>query len=161
MGEPEFARHAAQIILQQGEDRNVQYQQRSPNNLAGNQTGTTHMGISLSSVCCRSASCGNRAVIAFAGRDLCLDHFLTSCFERLDELENAVYRRSLDGFAEMQKIQDSLEECSNQTLLVCLRHEPLSNLERSRLLGILLQCEELRQLFLRRPMYASVPSASA
>ena len=121
------------------------------------------MGISVGTVDCRAISCPNAAVISFAGRDLCLDHFLGSCFERLDNLEKSIDWRSLDDPAEMRKVQDSLEECSNQTLLVCLRHEPLSNLERSRLLGILLQCEELRQLLLRRPLYAtaSVPFFSA
>jgi hypothetical protein len=117
------------------------------------------MGISLGNGC-RGTACHNTAVIAFAGRDLCLDHFLTSCFERLDTLESGIDRRSLDDPAELRKIQDSLEECSNQTLLICLRHEPLSNLERSRLLGILLQCEELRQLLLRKPTYISTPSSS-
>lgn len=118
------------------------------------------MGISLGNVSCRTIACRNMAVIAFAGRDLCLDHFLTSCFERLDDLEKAVYGRSLNDPDELRKIQNSLEECSNQTLLICLRHEPLSNLERSRLLGILLQCEELRQLLLRKPMYIFSPSSS-
>ena len=118
------------------------------------------MGITLGNIACRSIACHNAAVIAFAGRDLCLDHFLPSCFERLAALEDSVDRRSLDDPARLRKIQDSLEECSNQTLLICLRHEPLSNLERSRLLGILLQCEELRQVLLRRPTYISAPSSS-
>jgi len=116
--------------------------------------------MSLGNVGCRNIACHNTAVIAFAGRDLCLDHFLTSCFERLDVLEVSIDRRSLDEPAELRKLQDSLEECSNQTLLICLRHEPLSNLERSRLLGILLQCEELRQVLLRRPLCISTPSSS-
>jgi len=50
----------------------------------------------------------------------------------------------------VQRARTLLQECANQTLLVCLRHEPLNNLDKSRLLEILLQCGDL-QVLLHRP----------
>ncbi len=99
---------------------------------------------------CKVDSCARSAVTDLAGKDLCLDHFLTSCYERLDELEPVVSSRSLEG-AENQAACAFLEECSKRTLFICLRHECLSNLDRSRLLDILLQTGHL-QLQLRQPV---------
>lgn len=99
---------------------------------------------------CKVNSCARSAVTDLAGEDLCLDHFFTICYERLDELEPVVNSRALEG-AENQAAGAFLEECSKRTLVICLRHEVLSNLDRSRLLDILLQAGHL-QLQLRQPM---------
>jgi len=98
---------------------------------------------------CKVSSCARSAVTDLAGEDLCLDHFFTICYERLDELEPVVNSRALEG-AENQAAGAFLEECSKRTLVICLRHEVLSNLDRSRLLDILLQAGHL-QLQLRQP----------
>ncbi len=111
---------------------------------------------------CKVSSCAKSAVTDLAGRDLCLDHFLTSCYECLDKLEPIVGRPSLEG-PESLAVSAFLEDCSKRALLICLRHEYLSNLERSRLLNILLQAGHL-QLQLRKPaiMHAgSVPDLTA
>jgi len=101
---------------------------------------------------CHAGSCAASAVIALAGQDFCLDHFLAKCYERLALLESMVRARAVDA-AWVRNAHSLLEECSNQTLRVCLRHQPLSNLERSRLLDILLLCGELQQT-LRNPLFA-------
>jgi hypothetical protein len=100
--------------------------------------------------CCKAGSCAKPAVISLAARELCLDHFFFSCYERLDRLEPMVRSRPLDA-AEIPEIRGLLEECSNRTLLVCLRHEPLTNLDRSRLLDILLLCGDLQLLISKSP----------
>lgn len=102
---------------------------------------------------CKAGSCAKPAVISLAARELCLDHFLFSCYERLDVLEPMVRSRPLDR-TEVQSIRGQLEECSNRTLLVCLRHEPLTNLDRSRLLEILLLCGDL-QLMISKSLFHS------
>ena len=99
---------------------------------------------------CKAVSCVKPAVISLATRELCLDHFFFSCYERLDTLEPMVRSRALDA-TEVQAIRGLLEECSNRTLLVCLRHEHLTNLDRSRLLEILLLCGDLQQLVSKSP----------
>src|SRR5271165_2345194 len=107
---------------------------------------------------CKVSSCAKSAITDLAGKDLCLDHFLTSCYEQLDELEPVVCRRSLEG-AENLAAGVFLEECSKRTLFICLRHESLSNLDRSRLLDILLQVGHL-QLQLRKPVAKRADSVS-
>lgn len=99
---------------------------------------------------CKVCSCARSAVTDLAGEDLCLEHFFTSCYERLDELEPVLNSRALEG-AENQAAGAFLEECSKRILFISLRHEALSNLDRSRLLDILLQTGHL-QLQLRQPV---------
>jgi hypothetical protein len=107
---------------------------------------------------CKTDSCANSAVITLAGQELCLDHFFASCYERLDMVEPMVRGRSVDA-AEIQAVRAVLEECSNRALLISLRHEHLNNLDRSRLLEILLLCGDL-QLLLSRPAFHSLASAA-
>jgi hypothetical protein len=111
---------------------------------------------------CKVSSCAKSAVSALTGQSLCLDHFLARCYERLDLLEPMVRGRALEA-AESSAAGAFLEECSNRALLICLRHEHLSNLERSRLLHILLLSGDL-QLRLCKPLLKrmdSIPDVSA
>lgn len=108
------------------------------------QPGPETMDILKSKESCKAGSCAKPAVISLAARELCLDHFFFSCYERLDKLEPMV--RNRPDAAEIPAIRGLLEECSNRTLLVCLRHEHLTNLDRSRLLDILLLCGDLQRL---------------
>jgi hypothetical protein len=117
---------------------------------ASNPTlGTGNMDIVSSKAGSKASCCAKSAVISLGGQELCLDHFLASCYARLDTLEPVIRGRSLEG-GENLAARASLEECSNRALLVCLRHESLTNLDRSRLLDILLLSGDL-QLLLHKP----------
>jgi len=98
---------------------------------------------------CADSKCDSPGIVALAGQGFCLQHFFTQCYERLDRIDPVVRRPRLDA-REVQRARTLLQECANQTLLVCLRHEPLNNLDKSRLLEILLQCGDL-QVLLHRP----------
>jgi hypothetical protein len=124
--------------------------------LEGNSKGQSRQGIMdmlKNKESCKAASCAKPAVISLAARELCLDHFFFSCYERLDALEPMLRSRALDA-TEVQAIRGLLEECSNRTLLVCLRHEHLTNLDRSRLLEILLFCGDLQLLISNSPFHS-------
>jgi len=100
--------------------------------------------------CCGDSNCASNSIVALAGQQLCLEHFMVKCYERLDWVESIARTRRLEiNVAERARVL--LQECANQTLLICLRHEPLDKIERSRLLEILLQCGDL-QVALRRPI---------
>ena len=122
------------------------------------QWGPGTMDILTSKEGCKTDSCANSAVITLAGQELCLDHFFATCYERLDMVEPMVRGRSV-GATEVQAVRAVLEECSNRALLISLRHEHLNNLDRSRLLEILLLCGDL-QLLLSRPAFRSLASAA-
>jgi hypothetical protein len=108
---------------------------------------------------CSGNLCDKSAVVVLEERTLCLDHFFERCFERLDKLEPKI-RRRLVGAEDKAAAQAILEECSSGALLVSLRHEALSNLDRSRLLEILLLCGDLR-LLLREPYSRFTDSPSS
>ena len=107
---------------------------------------------------CTVNCCAKSAVIALESKDLCRDHFLARCYERLDQLDPIVRRRSLEGAGNLA-VGAFLEECSSRALRICLRHEPLSNMDRSRLLNILLLSGDLQSL-LHRPVVKNVDSVS-
>ncbi|MGB7844771.1 MAG: hypothetical protein WBL63_04090 [Candidatus Acidiferrum sp.] len=107
---------------------------------------------------CKVSCCAKPAVIALMGHSLCLDHFLARSYERLDLLEPMVRGRALEA-TESLAAGAFLEECSNRALLICLRHEQLSNLDRSRLLNILLLAGDL-QLHLRKHLVKYMDSVT-
>jgi len=98
---------------------------------------------------CAESKCNSLGIVALAGQGFCLQHFFTQCYERLDRIDPLARKPRLEA-GEAQRARTLLQECANQTLLVCLRHEPLNNLDKSRLLEILLQCSDL-QVLLHRP----------
>jgi hypothetical protein len=99
---------------------------------------------------CNVSCCAEPAVITLEARDLCLEHFFGRCYELLDKLEPGIQRRSLEE-PEILEAAALLIECSNCALFLSLRHELLSNLDRSRLLNILLLSGEL-QCLLDKPL---------
>jgi hypothetical protein len=92
---------------------------------------------------CQIISCRESAIIALESQDLCLEHFFDFCYRRLDSLERIIRNKPLER-SESPAARVFLEECSNRALLVSLHHEHLTNLDRSRLLSILLLAADLR-----------------
>ena len=97
---------------------------------------------------CAAANCPSSSIVVLSGQDLCLEHFLLKCYERLDWVESIARSRRLETET-AAKAQELLLECANQTLLVCLHHRALNNLQRSRLLEIMLQCGDLKMQLYR------------
>ena len=111
---------------------------------------------------CQLDFCAKSAIISLESLGLCLEHFLSSCYERLDYLEPMVRSRSLEE-RHRRAVYAFLEECSDRALLLALQQEHLTNLDRSRLLNILLLTRHL-QLILKYPVgivMDSIPYTSA
>ncbi|HXY26145.1 MAG TPA: hypothetical protein VEI73_15950 [Candidatus Acidoferrum sp.] len=98
--------------------------------------------------CCEGA-CGCAAITSLDQQAFCLNHFLLHCYERLEAVDprGQQYRSQAASPAAMRAF---IEECSRKALDVSLHYEGLSNLERGRLLDILLWAGELF-LLLRAP----------
>ena len=79
---------------------------------------------------CSMDSCKNAAVALLAEQNLCLDHFLSQCYGYFDCLD-------------ARRTKTFVEECSRQALDVSLRYSNITNLQRGRLLDILLWAGEL------------------
>ena len=98
---------------------------------------------------CGAGTCGRAAITTLDEQALCLSHFLQRCYARLEELDprGRKFNAELVNMAAMRAF---IEECSRKALDVSLHSEKLSNLQRGRLLDILLWAGELF-LLLRAP----------
>jgi len=135
--------------------KNVHHSGNGSNSAA---TGMAKMESGSRQSYCGASNCTSDSIIILWGQNLCLDHFLIKCYEQLDWVES-IARIHRPEREVATKAQSLLQECANQTLLVCLRHQPTDNLQRSRLLEILLQCGDL-QVSLHRPTLQPVSGCS-
>ena len=98
---------------------------------------------------CRVGSCGGAAITSLDHQALCLNHFLLGCYEKLEGLDPRGRRFSAQP-ADLAYMRGFIEECSRKALDICLHSQSLTNLQRGRLLDILLWAGELF-LLLRAP----------
>jgi len=98
---------------------------------------------------CWVGSCGSAAITTLGHQSLCLNHFLIRCYERLDGLDPRGRKFSAEP-VDVVSMRAFIEECSRKALDVSLQSQNLSNLQRGRLLDILLWAGELF-LLLRAP----------
>ncbi|HKW32668.1 MAG TPA: hypothetical protein VJN92_06660 [Candidatus Acidoferrum sp.] len=98
--------------------------------------------------CCESA-CHSAAATSLDQQALCLNHFLLRCYARLEAVDPRG-QKSREQRVDLAAMRAFIEECSQKTLEVCLHRGDLTNLERARLLDILLWASELF-LVLRAP----------
>ena len=98
---------------------------------------------------CSAFSCNSASVVSLDKQNFCLNHFLNHCYKRLEEVDPR--SRSLPlASANPAAMRAFIEECSRKALDVSLHSEGLTNLQRGRLLDILLWAGELF-ILLRAP----------
>jgi hypothetical protein len=98
---------------------------------------------------CAVDFCERAAVASLAQQDFCLNHFIELCYEnlqRIDPRSQKIGRIPLD----LATLRAFIEECSRRALDVALHCQDIDNLQRGRLLDILLWAGELF-LLLRAP----------
>jgi len=98
---------------------------------------------------CAVDFCDGTAVASLAQQDFCVNHFIELCYEnlqRIDPRTQKIGRLPL----ELPALRSFVEECSRRTLDVALHCQDIDNLQRGRLLDILLWAGELFVL-LRTP----------
>jgi hypothetical protein len=108
---------------------------------------------------CSEPSCGRASVVALNRQDFCLEHFLLNCYEMLERVDPR--GRSIGSQpVDLASMRAFIEECSRKALDISLHSETLSNLERGRLLDILLWAGELF-LVLRAPRLTFTKSSTS
>jgi hypothetical protein len=107
---------------------------------------------------CGVEACGDSGIAVLGEQPLCLDHFLTRCYEQLGEVDPRG-RNVPRGALQLATQMASVEECSTQALRISLNAQELSNLERGRLLDVLLWAGELYVLLRRPGVTFRVPEA--
>jgi len=98
---------------------------------------------------CAVDFCEGAAVASLAQQNFCLNHFIDLCYENLQRIDprgQKMGRVNLDRAS----LRAFIEECSRRALDVALHCDDIDNLQRGRLLDILLWAGELF-LLLRAP----------
>jgi len=108
---------------------------------------------------CRMGSCGSAAITTLDRQALCLNHFLLRCYEKLESLDPRGRKFSAEPI-DLASMRAFIEECSRKALDVSLQSKNLSNLQRGRLLDILLWAGELF-LLLRAPRVSLAESIAS
>lgn len=98
---------------------------------------------------CKVGSCGGAAITTLDRQTLCLNHFLQRCYERLEGVDPRGRKFTAEPI-DLASMRAFIEECSGRALDVSLQSQDLTNLQRGRLLDILLWAGELF-LLLRIP----------
>jgi hypothetical protein len=98
---------------------------------------------------CREDACKGAAITSLDEEALCLNHFLLRCYAKLEAVDPRSQKFREDP-VDLPSMRAFIEECSQKALEISLQSENLSNLERGRLLDILLWSGELFVL-LRAP----------
>jgi hypothetical protein len=98
---------------------------------------------------CRVGSCDGAAITTLDHQALCLNHFLLRCYDRLEGLDPRGRKFSAEP-VDLASMRAFIEECSRKALDISLQSQTLTNLQRGRLLDILLWAGELF-LLLRAP----------
>jgi hypothetical protein len=107
---------------------------------------------------CSTHSCSSSSVVSLDQQDFCLNHFLLRCYQRLEAVDPR-NRQVLSGPSNLAPLRAFIEECSRKALDLSLHSQNLTNLQRGRLLDILLWAGELFVL-LRAPQILIPDSAS-
>lgn len=98
------------------------------------------LAMGLESVCDR-AGCSRKVVTALGDKNYCFDHFCSRCYELLERNErNTELAVSRDDYQEELL---ALDECARRALEISLGRAELHNLDRARLLDILLWTGDL------------------
>ncbi len=115
--------------------------------MTGSGTATARLGAmgDQSAQCgkefCGTDSCQRVRVATLGDENLCCDHFLSRCYELLERFDAT--SGVTESAALSQKDKELVEECSRRALEVSLTIEGLSNLQRARLLDILLWASDI------------------
>lgn len=106
---------------------------------------------------CSRAGCPESAATAFGDTRYCFDHFCSCCYELLERVSSSAPHIEPDAG---QFVEDliALDECASRALEISLGPKPLDNLERARLLDILLWSGDLGNAMRRKrsPAIASL-----
>jgi hypothetical protein len=108
---------------------------------------------------CDVDACGGAAITSLGQQALCLNHFLPRCYEKLEALDPRGRKLSAET-VDLAAMRAFVEECSRKALDVSLQSGDLSNLQRGRLLDILLWAGELF-LWLRAPRLTFAQSTAS
>ena len=102
------------------------------------------------SAACSFAGCSRPVVTIFRHESLCLDHFCSKSYEFLDSVDQHLQSGSASPSCTTEQLRVA-DECARKALEVCLSKMIHHNLERARLLDILLWSGDIANAASRQP----------
>jgi len=103
---------------------------------------------------CGAPSCEKSGVSSIDGEALCRSHFIDTCYERLEQYEEMRKGHSL-SVSEAESMRRFIHECSRQSDEIEHTATDLDNLDRAKLLHIILTASELGRYLRRSPRKAA------
>ncbi len=91
---------------------------------------------------CHRSDCSRPVAVTFREEALCLDHFCARCYEFLDGIGRHQQSGSAASGSTVEHVLIA-DECARRALDICMSATVLNNLERARLLDILLWCGDI------------------
>jgi hypothetical protein len=125
----------------------------------GAAEGEENQGPTMQAGWCERSDCRNAAVISFGKKSYCFDHFCLECYGLLERAEGNSARISSQTSSNREEIE-ALDECAQRALEISLSEIELDNLDRARLLDILLWSGDLTAARRMRRRQASVTVAN-
>jgi hypothetical protein len=90
---------------------------------------------------CYRHDCTRPVAATLGSETLCLEHFCSQCYQLLEKIDQRTSGAKLTAFTPEQIFL--ADDCARKAIDVCLSANSLNNLERARLLDILLWCGEI------------------
>jgi len=104
---------------------------------------------------CGIASCGQTVAASLDGETFCREHFILVCYKRLDQYEEIRKGPGLIA-ADTESVRRFVHECTRAADQIEHAAEDLDNLERAKLLHIILSASELGRHLRRSPRKVAV-----
>jgi hypothetical protein len=103
---------------------------------------------------CSIAGCGQAFATSLGGEPFCLEHFISVCYERLDRYDD--FRKGAGlNVTEMEALRRFIHECTRHADEIEHEAMDLDNLDRAKLLHIILSASELGRYLRRSPRKAA------
>jgi len=114
----------------------------------GDQSSMAQSGVS-----CSRMDCSERVVTLLGPENLCFDHFCSRCYELLEHADRRMMSPHETGV--LTDLARALDECARRALEISLSDIELNNLDRARLLDIVLWSGDMTNVLRRKVGSAS------
>ncbi len=104
---------------------------------------------------CGFSGCGQSAAASLATRLFCREHFMITCYEQLDTCTESLNERPFND-RKAEAVKQFVHECVEQATNLAEKTKDLTNLERARLVDILLWAGRLGRRLRRSPRKIAV-----
>jgi hypothetical protein len=92
---------------------------------------------------CDAKDCGGAAVLRFGTHLFCLEHLVGYCHARLEVCQREISKGAMPASADPTSSNRFLEECTSRVAGFLMARPELQNIDRARLLDVLLWAAEL------------------